>query len=297
MSSTIKKVAVAGATGSTGPTVVKTLSTSGFEVTALTRSTKSGKSLFDPEIKVIEVDYLSHDSLVSALQGIDAVVVCGVGMLPEQTNLIDAAIAAGVSRFIPADFAGDLSIPLHRTLHINKDKVATEEYLQKHESSISHTSIRTGPLLDFCLARGVLINMKDRSVHLFDSGDKRFSTTTISTASAAVAAVLKLGDRSKNRAFRVQDIVTTQNQLLKLGKEITPGSEWTIKPASTAQLAILADETFKADPNSMKATVMQRGVAVFGAEYTSDFGQSDDAELGIRMMDETQLKELLKTFS
>ena len=139
--------------------------------------------------------------------------------------------------------------------------------------------------------------MKERSITLFDSGDKRISTTTIPTASAAVVAVLKMGDKSKNRAFKVQDIVTTQNQLLKLGKEITPGSEWTVKPASTAEMAKKANEAFKADQNSRMGAVMQKAVGVFGPEYTSDFGGADNAELGIRMMDETQLKELLKKFA
>ena len=217
--------------------------------------------------------------------------------LPEQINLIDASIAAGVSRFLPADFASDLTVPLHRELNINKSKVITEEYLQKHESSISHTSIRTGPLLDFCLSHGVLIHMKERSITLFDSGDKRFSTTTVPTASAAIVAVLKMGNKSKNRAFKVQDIVTTQNQLLKLGKDVTPGAEWTVKPASTTEMAKKANEAFKADPNSRLATGMQRAVGVFGPEYTSDFGVADNAELGIHMMDETQLKELLNKFA
>lgn len=219
--------------------------------------------------------------------------------MPEQTNLIDAAIAAGVSRFLPADFGGDLTVPLHRALHVNRDKVATEEYLQQHKSSISYSSIRTGPLLDWCLSLGVLVNMKDRSVTLFDSGDKRFSATTVATASAAVAAVLKMSaPQARNRAFKVQDIVTTQNQLLELAKEVSPGAaEWTIKPASTADIASKANEVLKADPNNRLASRMQKAVGVFGAEYTSDFGASDDAELGIRMMDETQVKELLKTLA
>lgn len=129
--------------------------------------------------------------------------------------------------------------------------------------------------------------MKERSIILCDSGDKRFSTTTISTAAAAVVAVLKMGDRSKNRAFKVQDIVTTQNQLLKLGKEVTPGSEWTVKPVSTAEIVKKPKEALAADPNSRLAAVLRK-------EYNSDFGGADNAELGIRMMDETQLKEMLK---
>ena len=80
MSNPIKIVAVAGPNGNTGPTVIKTLADSGFEVTALTRSIATTKPLHGLDIRIVEVDYLSHDSLVSALTGFDAVVVCGVGM-------------------------------------------------------------------------------------------------------------------------------------------------------------------------------------------------------------------------
>lgn len=80
MSSTIKKVAVAGPNGNTGPAIVKALLASGFEVTALTRSISKTQQVLGSDIKILEVDYLSHDSLVSALKDIDAVVVCGVGM-------------------------------------------------------------------------------------------------------------------------------------------------------------------------------------------------------------------------
>ena len=117
------------------------------------------------------------------------------------------------------------------------------------------------------------------------------------TAGAAIVAVLKMGDNSKNRAFKVQDIVTTQNQLLELGKDLTSGAEWTVKPASTAEMAKIASEAIKADPNSRMAAMMQKAGGVFGQEYTSDFGEANNAELGIPMMDETQLKELLKKFA
>jgi len=92
MSLPIRNVAVAGPIGNTGPTVIKTLFASGFEVTALTRSIAKAKPLLGPSIKVVEVDYLSHDSLVSALRGIDAVVVCGVGMYACPAHLIYAHV-------------------------------------------------------------------------------------------------------------------------------------------------------------------------------------------------------------
>jgi uncharacterized protein YbjT (DUF2867 family) len=79
MSSPIKNVVVAGATGNTGPTIVKTLLAAGFQVTALTRDAAKAKPLLHPNTNVVEVDYLSHDSLVAAIRGNEAVIVCGAG--------------------------------------------------------------------------------------------------------------------------------------------------------------------------------------------------------------------------
>lgn len=92
MSLPIRNVTVAGPIGNTGPTVIKTLFASGFEVTALTRSIAKAKPLLGPSIKVVEVDYLSHDSLVSALRSINTVIVCGVGMYACPAHLIYAHV-------------------------------------------------------------------------------------------------------------------------------------------------------------------------------------------------------------
>lgn len=92
------KVAVAGATGNLGPSVVQELVKAGFEVTTIS---KSGKTDGLPSaVKTIKVDYSSQESLTSAFKGQDAV----ISLLPDhgaQDGLIDAAIAAGVKRFIP----------------------------------------------------------------------------------------------------------------------------------------------------------------------------------------------------
>ena len=39
-------------------------------------------------------------------------------------------------------------------------------------------------------------------------------------------------------------ILTIQNRLLELGKELTPGAEWTVKPGSAAEMAKEAKEAF-----------------------------------------------------
>ncbi|KAE9368270.1 putative isoflavone reductase like protein P3 [Stipitochalara longipes BDJ] len=293
MSSLIKKVAVAGPNGNTGPAIVKALLASGFEVTALTRSIDKTRQTLGPDIKALKVDYLSHGSLVSALKGIDAVVVCGAGMLPEQTNIIDAAIAAGVSRFLPSSLDGDISTPARRALPFNERKVVVSEYLKARESVISHTSIRTGPLLDFCISRGALINMKEHSMTRFDDGEKKFSTTMTETAGKAVAAALKMGKEAENREFWIYDLVTSQNELLNWGKEVLPDVEWNVTEASTEELKRKAEEAMKVDRKSRMVDIMMKVLAIHGRDFDSVFKKVDNEVLGIGFMGESEAKEIL----
>lgn len=94
----IKTVAVAGAAGSMGTPLVKELIKNGFSVTALTRSDSSN---FPSEVEVERVDYNDLRSLTEALKSQDAVVsTITTAGVESQKNLIDAAIAAKVQRFI-----------------------------------------------------------------------------------------------------------------------------------------------------------------------------------------------------
>lgn len=79
MSSLIKNVAVAGAAGNLGPSVIEALLATGFVVTVLSRSSERDAAL-PSAVKTVRADYNLHDNLVSALQGQDAVVSLGVQM-------------------------------------------------------------------------------------------------------------------------------------------------------------------------------------------------------------------------
>ena len=105
--STIKTVAIAGASGHLGPAVLNTLLAAGiFEVTVFTRV--SSNATFPSGAKVIPVDYASMESLTDALRGQDAVVSTLASVsLSAQFLMIDAAIAAGVKRFIPSEFGSN----------------------------------------------------------------------------------------------------------------------------------------------------------------------------------------------
>lgn len=93
----IKTVALLGADGNLGPSVYKALLAHNFDVTVLKRASSRSKSKHPRTITIPDV--FPHDELVSALQGIDAVVVTIRGNDPTlQKKLADASVQAGVKR-------------------------------------------------------------------------------------------------------------------------------------------------------------------------------------------------------
>ena len=111
--------AVAGATGGLGPAIVKELLANNFRVTVLTRKGSSSARDFEKSklLHFAEVDYSDVKGLTDVLKGID-IVVSTVGRpgIDSQIPLIDAAVAAGVKRFIPSEFGADSEQPKNKLL-------------------------------------------------------------------------------------------------------------------------------------------------------------------------------------
>lgn len=101
-------------------------------------------------VTLLKTDY-SHESLVSVLKGQDAVVsaIAGHAIL-DQKKIVDAAIAAGVKRFIPSEFGCDTSNPVGlKRVPVFGHKAQVREYLQSKQDQIEWTTIYTGPFLDW----------------------------------------------------------------------------------------------------------------------------------------------------
>lgn len=105
------------------------------------------------------------DSLISALKGQDALVLTiGLEGSSGQLLLIDAAIAAGVKRILPSDFAADLSKPKAAALPVFAPKVATRKYLEDKVAAgadITYTYVVTSVFLDWALEVTLLLDVSD----------------------------------------------------------------------------------------------------------------------------------------
>ncbi|KAI0888538.1 NAD(P)-binding protein [Annulohypoxylon maeteangense] len=128
--STAVKVAIVGATGKTGSSIVNGLlaSETKFDITALARpasvDNEAHNALRNRGIHVVSADLTGpKEELVKTLTGIDVVISCIVyNGLSDQIPLAEAAKEAGVKRFVPCDF----STPTTRgvmTMHDQKSDI------------------------------------------------------------------------------------------------------------------------------------------------------------------------------
>lgn len=235
--SSFKNVIVVGAGGNVGVVLLDALlRESSFKVTVLSR--QGSQSTFPSGVQVIHADYDSEDSLAKAFEGQDVVIsLVASAALRSQTKLIDAAIAAGVQRFIPSEFGSDTVDPRNRAIvSLSIDKFDVTKYLKSNESKISWTSIITGPFFDWGLRVGFHgINYQTKTATLYDNGTARFSATNLHTVALAVIKSLEKPELTKNQYVYVAGIQTTQKELLAIAENIT-GTKWTVKDASAQDL-------------------------------------------------------------
>jgi uncharacterized protein YbjT (DUF2867 family) len=293
--STITNVAITAASGALGSVILKKLADSGkFNIKVLKRA--GSNSTFPAGTDVAEVDYESFDSLKEALKGQDAVISC---VTSEQTGsqepLIDAAIAAGVKRFLPSEFGSNLNNPKTRQLPVFGHKVRAQEYISEKtkNSDMTYTFVYNGAFLDWGIKNHFLLNTAEHKPTIFDGGDLPFSATTLSSVADAVVGVLTHLEETKNRAVFVHDIVTTQNKLLALAKKVAPEKTWTPVPASLDDTVAQSDAKLAQGDYSFSTFVPYLFRAIFDSAYGGDFG-ADNALLGVKGVSEDDIVRIFE---
>lgn len=260
----------------------------GFTVTVLTRHTST--ATFPATAKVIRVDYENPTDLTQALQSQDALVsTLTTFSIGTQKLLIDAAIAAGVKRFLPSEFGSDVSIPSIRAMPMYKDKIEIDAYLRERcaqrDVEMTWTAIYCSCFLDWGIDHDFYLNLKEKTCTLYDGGDFPTATSPTDWVAEAVVAVLRHADETTNREVRVSGIDVSQRELLEIAQRVAGGAEgWTVKEASAQETYERSMEIFEKDRADVWGWVMGMLVqGIFGKEGTRDFGGKTDNEmLGLR---------------
>ena len=296
----VHTVALAGATGNLGPSILKELLGAGFKVKVLTRQgSQSASSLPTQEgLSVKEVDYASPDTLASALGGIDAVVSAFASRsVAEQKTLIEAAVSAGVRRFVPSEFGCDTVNPNNAKLPVYGAKVMVQQLLKEKAASnpgFSYTLLMNNAFWDWGVNTGLVLNVKEHTAILVNGGNTPISVTRMSTIGKAIVGVLKNLEATSNRAVYVHDAVVTQQQLIDIVKKVD-GKDWSTTSVNTDELTKESYEELKREnPNVMKAMLGFIRQAIWGKENGGDFrGKADNQLLGVPELSQTEVEQVM----
>ena len=291
MSSSISNIAIAGAAGALGDVVFRRLLESDkFQVRVLRN--QGSKSTYPPGTDVVDVDYTSVESLTTALAGQEALVsTVGAAGLAGQRVLVDAAIAAGVNRFIPSEFGADMDNPNTQKLSLFVPKVQVHEYLieKSKTTNITYTFIYTGSFMDWGFENNLSLNLLSNKPEIVEGGDVRFSGILLSTAGDAVVGVLDHLNETKNRAVFVEDFVTTQNHLLELAKRAAPGRDWAPVHVRLEDLEAVANARLSQGLYDMETFRPFIFRAIVDPTYGGPFAKVDNELLGIKRKTEDDL--------
>jgi nucleoside-diphosphate-sugar epimerase len=215
---------VAGASGNLGHRIVEALVARDARVRALVRrggAPKARDRLRALGASVEEVDFSEPASLARACAGGACVVSALSGLrdviVGAQSQLLDAAVAAGVPRFIPSDYCIDYTT-LARGGNRNLD-LRAEFRARLDDAPIAATSVLNGMFTDLLVGPAPVVLFPLRRVLYWGDADQPLDFTTIAD-SAAVTAAAALDSRTP-RFLRVAGDVVTARELARAASDAT----------------------------------------------------------------------------
>ncbi|KAJ3128650.1 hypothetical protein HK098_003857 [Nowakowskiella sp. JEL0407] len=250
----IKNVAVVGAGGQIGKFIVEALLANGkHSITALTRKGSSNKI---PESVISkEIDYDDQSSLVSALQGQDALVITMAVLAPpdQSQKLIRAAAEAKVPWIVPNDFGFDgKNTQLVKDTFVGIPKKADRDLIESLGVS-SWLAIACSFWYEYSLSGGedrYGFDLTNKTLIQFDDGEEKINTITWPQTGRAVANLLGLkiypddvNDQSvtldgyRNQFINVTSFKVSQKDMLASLLRVTGDSidDWKIRTVNVEE--------------------------------------------------------------
>jgi len=219
-----KVTVLAGATGRLGGLIARSLRDRGASVRAIVRpGTAPGKALRlrQSGVAIAEADYGDGEQLARACEGGSCVVSALAGLrdviVDAQTQLLEAAVDAGVPRFIPSDFAIDFyKMPDggNRNLDLRREFGARLD-----AAPISATSVLNGMFADLLTGQAPFIVGRIRRVVYWEDADQPMDFTTIEDTAAYTAAAAL--DRLTPRFLRIAGDVVTARDLAEIASSVS----------------------------------------------------------------------------
>lgn len=235
-------ILLAGATGDLGERIARALLARGAAVRALVRPGTAPEGigrLRGLGAEIATADYGDADALRRACDGAACVVSALSGLreviVQAQAQLLDAAVRAGVPRFIPSDFAIDFTKLPPGT---NRNLDLRREFKERLDGApIAATSVLCGAFMDMLTGVAPFILFKRRRVLYWQNADQRMDfTTKDDTAAFTAAAAL---DPSTPRILRIAGDSLSANDLAALMTDVTGERHRLLRAGSLGLLRVL----------------------------------------------------------
>ncbi len=217
-------IILAGATGNLGGRIARALLKRGANVRAVVRhnsNPEKNEELRKRGAASAEVDFNSVPELTGACSGGSCVISALSGLreviVETQTLLLDAAVKAGVPRFIPSDYSIDfkkLSPGTNRNLDLRRE---FHERLDK--APIAATSILNGMFADLLTGEAPVILFKFKRVVYWEDADQLLDFTAVDDSAEFTAAAAL--DSSTPRFLRIAGDQLSARGLADVASEVT----------------------------------------------------------------------------
>ena len=186
-------ILLAGGTGDLGGRIAAALVRRNATVRVLVRRGAAADSigrLQEFGVAVVELDYADAAGLQAACTGVSCVVSALSGLhgviVGQQTRLLEAAVRAGVPRFIPSDFSIDFTKLPPGT---NRNLDLRREFRQRLDRApITATSILNGAFADMLTGMAPIILFKRSRILYWGDADQVMDFTTKDDVAAYTAA-------------------------------------------------------------------------------------------------------------
>jgi uncharacterized protein YbjT (DUF2867 family) len=242
---------VAGATGDLGGRIINALHQRGATMRALVRpETDSAKviRLTQQGVDVQRVEFADHAALTRACEGGSCVVSVLAGLreviVDTQTQLLNAAVAAGVPRFIPSDFSSDYTQQApgtNRNFDLRREFQACLD-----QAPIAATSILNGAFAEVLTYNIPLLDFKQQQVGYWEDADWRIDFTTMDDTAAFTAAAAL--DPATPRFLRIASFQPSPHELVTLAEQAGKGRFKLVRLGSRADLAAAIQHVRAANP-------------------------------------------------
>jgi len=295
----VKKIILVGATGDLGSRVLRNIHDLGGEVTCVVRKNAqvAVKEKLRPYSKnIVEADYNDVSSLAQACAGGSVVVSTVSGLRPAivefQTRLLKSAVAAGVPRFIPSDYAIDYRpIPEGENRNLN----LREEFrkILDAEKNIKATSILNGAFMDMLTGVAPFILFPLKRTLCWGNPDQLMDWTTIDdTARYTAYAAL---DDTTPRYLTIAGDELSARKLADIMTDVTGKKHKVLRPAGLGVFKFMIGMTKLTTPDKGKIYPPWQGMQYMYTMYKGDckFKRLDNDRYPMKFTDS---KTLLRGF-